>query len=129
MERTSALPVTAGALLPFGVYATSHLERLGSAPSRRDLSLSVRRRLGHAQPVWAQHPAPWRRTGHDGGAAHLGAEPEPSCARALSDPRRSVDRHRRLTQGKKPLPVPGTGPIPAFSRANGVVAESGGDRR
>jgi hypothetical protein len=38
----------AGALLPFGVYATSHLERLGSAPSRCDLSLFVRRSLGHA---------------------------------------------------------------------------------
>ena len=94
MEHASALPVTAGALIPFSVYATSHLERLGSAPSRRDLSLSVCRSLEYAQPIWAQHSAPWRRAGHDGGTPHLGSEPESSCPRALPDPRRRVDRHR-----------------------------------
>ena len=48
VEYTPAIPVVAGALFSSGVYATSHLERLGSDPSRRSLSLSVRRSLGHA---------------------------------------------------------------------------------
>jgi len=48
VEYTPAVTAVAGALLPSGVYATSHLERLGSDPSRRGLSLSVRRSLGHA---------------------------------------------------------------------------------
>jgi len=48
VEYTPTVTAVAGALLPSGVYADPHLERLGSAPSRRDLSLSVRRSLGHA---------------------------------------------------------------------------------
>src|SRR5665811_1909711 len=72
MERTAAVPVVAGALLPSGVYAAPYLERLDSDSSGGDLSLLVRRGVGYAQPVWAQHPAPWRRAGHDGGAAYLG---------------------------------------------------------
>ena len=34
-----------------------------------------------------------------------------------------------FSPGQKPLPVPGTGLIPTFLRANGVVAKSGGERR
>ena len=72
-----------GALSSCGVHPAASAQWLGAIASGADLSAAVPSRMGHAGSVWTRPQTPDWSTGHDGCAAHLGADSRPACASAL----------------------------------------------
>ena len=116
MGRTPTRQWPAGGLLPPGVHPAACSKRLGAVPPRGDLRLPVSERLVDAKGVRRGSPSSRRRTGHDGGVAHVGPEAVSTLASALSRSGRCPPGRWDLEDGEGDLSVPGTRAVTVLPR-------------